>query len=183
MALGSYNSKTKKGSGIKEIFQANPYIEYANGTEQQYLDYCSKDFDYCKNLLHNPNPKKEYNDNDDNAYLEAVSDILNRKDINKTIVKFVPKCKKWAYTPQGLRKIAKAMKIKFIIKYERELIDKNGKGNIIFIFEKGNKKEFNERIFDIEFNKGTTLKKVEKVTVDLGIEGEIYQDVKTRLFY
>ncbi|KAF0541065.1 hypothetical protein F8M41_005907 [Gigaspora margarita] len=58
IALGSYNSKTKKGSGIKEIFQANPHIEYANGTKQQCLDYCSKDFNHCKNPLHNPNSKK-----------------------------------------------------------------------------------------------------------------------------
>ncbi|RIB18021.1 hypothetical protein C2G38_2185780 [Gigaspora rosea] len=57
MALGSYNSKTKKGSGIKEIFQANPHIENANETEEQCLDYCGKDFDCCKNPLHNPNPK------------------------------------------------------------------------------------------------------------------------------
>ncbi|RIB20474.1 hypothetical protein C2G38_2035209 [Gigaspora rosea] len=316
IALGTYNSKTKKGSGIKENFQANPYIEHANGTEEQCLDYCGKDFDHCKNPLYNPNPKKvknvnaiffdltkkckfcnenckrlfariskdpniagpfvfiydeskfknqkEDNDNDDNAYLETVSDILNGKDVNETIVKFTPKCKKWAYTPQGLREIAKAMKsktlnplynmkiywkpiiiyiysdsgtgkseickdlfpeiyekannewwekyndeefnynqdtslllddfygscswtnllrVKFIIKYEGESIDENGKGEIIRIFEKGNKKEFNERIFDIEFNKGTTLEEVEKVTIDLGIEGEIYQDVKTGLFY
>ncbi|RIB17029.1 hypothetical protein C2G38_2188410 [Gigaspora rosea] len=67
-------------------------------------------------------------------------------------------------------------RVKFIIKYEEESIDKNGKGDIIRIFEKGNKKEFNKRIFDIEFNKGTTLEEVEKVTIDLGIEGEIYQD-------
>ncbi|RIB13918.1 hypothetical protein C2G38_2196551 [Gigaspora rosea] len=66
--------------------------------------------------------------------------------------------------------------VKFIIKYEGESIDENGKGDIIRIFEKGNKKEFNERIFDIECNKGTTLEEVEKVTIDLGIEGEIYQD-------
>ncbi|RIB10909.1 hypothetical protein C2G38_2204880 [Gigaspora rosea] len=125
IALGSYNSKTKKGSGIKKIFQANPHIEHANGTEEQCLDYCGKDFDHCKNPLHNPNPKKgekckcdffdltkRYNDNDDDAYLEAVSDILNEKDVNETIVKFAPKCKKWAYTPQGLREIAKAMKSK-----------------------------------------------------------------------
>ncbi|KAF0420420.1 hypothetical protein F8M41_006991 [Gigaspora margarita] len=263
-------SSEEPGSGIKEIFQANPHIEHANGTEQQCLDYCSKDFNRCKNPLHNPNPKKgekckcdffdltkrckfcnencerlfarisedpniagpflfiydeskyknqkEDNDNDDNAYLEAVSDILNGKDVNETIVKFAPKCKKWAYTPQGLREIAKAMKndfygscswtnllrltdrnhcemnvkygktyivaiVKFIIKYEGELIDENGKGDIIRIFEKENKKEFNERIFDIEFNKGTTLEEVEKVTLDLGIEEEIYQDVKTGLFY
>ncbi|KAF0515537.1 hypothetical protein F8M41_017304 [Gigaspora margarita] len=213
MALGSYNSKTKKGSSIKEIFQANPHIEHANRTEQQYLDYCSKDFNHCKNPLHNPNPKKgkkckcdffdltkkckfcnknckrlfarigkdpniagpflfiydeskyknqkEDNDNDDDAYLEAISNILNEKDVNETIVKFAPK----------------------LILEQRELIDENGKGDIIHIFEKGNKKEFNERIFDIEFNKGTTLEEVEKVTVDLGIEGEIYQDVKTGLFY
>ncbi|RIB00120.1 hypothetical protein C2G38_2235576, partial [Gigaspora rosea] len=167
IALGSYNSKTKKGSGIKEIFQANPHIEHANGTEEQCLDYCNKDFNRCKNSLHNPNPKKgekckcdffdltkrfkfcnenckrlfarisedpniagpfvfiydefkfknqkEDNDNDDDAYLEArkpVSDILNGKDVNETIVKFAPKCKKWAYIPQGLREIAKAMKSK-----------------------------------------------------------------------
>ncbi|CAG8712335.1 15707_t:CDS:1, partial [Gigaspora rosea] len=74
-------------------------------------------------------------------------------------------------------------RVKFIIKYEGESIDENGKGDIIRIFEKGNKKEFNERIFDIKFNKGTTLEEVEKVTIDLGIEGEIYQDVKTGLFY
>ncbi|RIB02887.1 hypothetical protein C2G38_2255328 [Gigaspora rosea] len=326
IALGSYNSKTKKGSGIKEIFQANPHIEHANGTEEQCLDYCGKDFDRCKNPLLNPNSKKgekckcdffdltkrykfcnencerlfarisedpniagpfvfiydeskfknqkEDNDNDDDAYLEAVSDILNGKDVNETIVKFAPKCKKWAYTPQGLREIAEAMKsktlnllynmkrywkpiiiyiygnpgtgkseickdlfpgiyekadnewltdrnhcemnvkygktyivamyicitsngpienlytrlrknnssinidafirrVKFIIKYEGESIDENGKGDIIRIFEKGNKKEFNEKIFDIEFNKGTTLEEVDKVTINLGIEENI----------
>ncbi|RIB20244.1 hypothetical protein C2G38_2179761 [Gigaspora rosea] len=264
------NRKSEElSSGIKEIFQANPHIEHANGTEEQCLDYCGKDFDHCKNLLHNPNPKKdekckcdffdltkrckfcnenceklfarisedpniagpfvfiyneskfknqkEDNDNDDDAYLEAVSDILNGKDVNETIVKFAPKCKKWAYTPQGKSEICKDLfpgiyekadnkwwekyndeefnynrdtlillddfygscswtnllklrknnssididafirRVKFIIKYEGESIDESGKGDIIRIFEKGNKKEFNERIFDIEFNKGTTL--------------------------
>ncbi|KAF0445911.1 hypothetical protein F8M41_003017 [Gigaspora margarita] len=107
----------------KRNFQANPYIEYTNGTKQQCLDYCDKDFDHCKNPLYNPNPKKDPNiagpfffiydkskfknqkkdtDNNDDAYLEAVNNILNRKDINETIVKFMPKCKKWAYTLQCL---------------------------------------------------------------------------------
>ncbi|KAF0380104.1 hypothetical protein F8M41_012184 [Gigaspora margarita] len=62
-------------------------------------------------------------------------------------------------------------------------MDKNSKGNIIHIFEKENKKEFNKRIFDIEFNKGTTLEQVKKGIVDFGIEKEIYQDIKTELFY
>ncbi|CAG8773739.1 24204_t:CDS:1, partial [Gigaspora rosea] len=44
----------------------------------------------------------------------AVSNILNGKNVNKTIVKFTPKYKKWAYTPQGLREIAKAMKSKIL---------------------------------------------------------------------
>ncbi|KAF0380103.1 hypothetical protein F8M41_012183 [Gigaspora margarita] len=56
--------------------------------------------------------KKKDNDNDNDTYLETVSNILNRKNVNETIVKFTPKYKKWAYTPQDLKEIAKAMKSK-----------------------------------------------------------------------
>ncbi|RIB13621.1 hypothetical protein C2G38_2197320 [Gigaspora rosea] len=46
---------------------------------------------------------------------------------------------------------------------ERDSIDSRiGKGDIIRIFEKGNKQDFNNRIFDIEFNKETTLEQAEK---------------------
>ncbi|KAF0512016.1 hypothetical protein F8M41_018075 [Gigaspora margarita] len=89
MAFGSYNLKTKKGSDPNI---AGPFL------------FIYDEFKY-KN-------QKEDNDNDDDAYLEAVSDILNRKDVNETIVKFVPKCKKWFYTSQGLKEITKAMKSK-----------------------------------------------------------------------
>ncbi|RIB25676.1 hypothetical protein C2G38_2165270 [Gigaspora rosea] len=51
----NYNSKTNKRSGIKKFFKANIYIEFANGTN---LAYCKKYYNCCKNLAHNPNPKK-----------------------------------------------------------------------------------------------------------------------------
>ncbi|CAG8749154.1 8912_t:CDS:2, partial [Dentiscutata erythropus] len=38
-------------------------------------------------------------------------------------------------------------------------------------------------IFDIEFNKDTTFKQVEKITLDLEIEGQILKDTATNLFY
>ncbi|CAG8810026.1 5522_t:CDS:2, partial [Gigaspora rosea] len=54
-------------------------------------------------------------------------------------------------------------RVRFIIKFEGDSIDSRiGKGDIIRIFEKGNKQDFNNRIFDIEFNKETTLEQAEK---------------------
>src|SRR5260363_234704 len=40
--LGSYNSITQKGSGIKKIFEANIHIEFANGTDEDCLAYTRK---------------------------------------------------------------------------------------------------------------------------------------------
>ncbi|CAG8615533.1 10755_t:CDS:2, partial [Scutellospora calospora] len=75
-------------------------------------------------------------------------------------------------------------RIRFIIKFEGEPIDPRiGDGDILRIYEKGNKQDVNNRIFDIEFNRGTSLDEVKKVTLDLGIEGEIYQDKLTNLYY
>ncbi|CAG8750554.1 11435_t:CDS:1, partial [Gigaspora rosea] len=75
-------------------------------------------------------------------------------------------------------------RVRFIIKFEDEPIDSRvGKGDVIRIFEKGNKQDFNNRIFDIEFNKGTTLEQVKLVTTDLGIDGDIYQDENTEFYY
>ncbi|RIB23710.1 hypothetical protein C2G38_2242502 [Gigaspora rosea] len=75
-------------------------------------------------------------------------------------------------------------RVRFIIKFEGEPIDPRiGKGDVIRIFEKGNKKDFNNRIFDIEFNKNTTLEQVKAVTVDLDIKGDIFQDEKTGYYY
>ncbi|RIB23508.1 hypothetical protein C2G38_2171100 [Gigaspora rosea] len=67
---------------------------------------------------------------------------------------------------------------RFIIKFEGEPIDSCvGKGNVIRIFEKRNKQDFNNRIFDIEFNKGTTLEQVKLVTTDLGIDDRVITNI------
>ncbi|RIB10925.1 hypothetical protein C2G38_2204842 [Gigaspora rosea] len=58
-----------------------------------------------------------------------------------------------------------------------------GKGDVICIFEKENKQDFNNRIFDIEFNKDTTLEQVKLVTTDLDIDSDIYQDKNTGFYY
>src|SRR6185436_1109220 len=50
--------KTKKGSGLKLIFEANLHFFFANGTDEECLAYTSKDYDRCKLPEHNPNPKK-----------------------------------------------------------------------------------------------------------------------------
>ncbi|CAG8827652.1 21815_t:CDS:1, partial [Gigaspora rosea] len=69
-------------------------------------------------------------------------------------------------------------RVRFIIKFEGDSIDSRiGKGNVIRNFEKENKQDFNNRIFDIEFNKETTLEQAEKVTIDIGIKGTIFQDI------
>src|ERR1043165_5635523 len=47
-------------------------------------------------------------------------------------------------------------RLRYIIKFEGKPIQ-NGSGNVVRIFEKGNKKDFNNRIFDIEFNEGTSF--------------------------
>src|SRR5690242_15109599 len=54
----NYDSKTKKGSGIKEKFEANIYLNFCNGTDEEYLAYVEKDYDQYKNPNHNLNPKK-----------------------------------------------------------------------------------------------------------------------------
>jgi hypothetical protein len=58
LRAGNYDIKTKKGSGIKKIFEANVHIEFANGTDDECLAYTSKDYDRCKDPLHNTNSKK-----------------------------------------------------------------------------------------------------------------------------
>jgi hypothetical protein len=72
-------------------------------------------------------------------------------------------------------------RVRFIIRIEGKI--ENRKGEQIQIFEKGDKQDFNNRIFDIEFNSGTTYEQVEQVTFGLGFEGEIYQDEETKLYY
>ncbi|CAG8747406.1 3490_t:CDS:1, partial [Dentiscutata erythropus] len=62
-------------------------------------------------------------------------------------------------------------------------IRENDKGNITRKFEKRNKQDFNNRIFDIKFAKRTTLEQVEKVTLDLGIDSEICQDNNAGYYY
>src|SRR5438132_11249317 len=73
-------------------------------------------------------------------------------------------------------------RIRYIIKYEGNPII-NEIGDVIRIFEKRNKKDFYDRKFDIEFNEGITLEEVKKVTLDLGFEGQIFQDIKTNKYY
>ena len=73
-------------------------------------------------------------------------------------------------------------RIRFIICTKGNQID-NETGEILHIFKKGNKEDFNNRIFDIEFNSGTTLEEIKKITFDLGFKGEIYKDEATDLFY
>ncbi|CAG8788425.1 17707_t:CDS:2, partial [Dentiscutata erythropus] len=64
-------------------------------------------------------------------------------------------------------------RVRFIIKFEEEPIDPHiGIGDVIHIFEKENKQDFNNRIFDIEFNKNTILEQVKAVTVNLGVKGK-----------
>ncbi|RIB08876.1 hypothetical protein C2G38_2269695 [Gigaspora rosea] len=41
-------------SGIKKIFEANPHLEFANGTEEQCLTYTGKEYNRCKNPNHQP---------------------------------------------------------------------------------------------------------------------------------
>src|SRR5260364_70415 len=52
LRLGSYDSLTQKGSGIKEIFEANVHIEFANGTDDDCLAYTGKEYNRCKNPNH-----------------------------------------------------------------------------------------------------------------------------------
>ncbi|RIB08703.1 hypothetical protein C2G38_2251860 [Gigaspora rosea] len=366
LRLGSYDSITQKGSGIKEIFEANIHIEFANGTDDECLAYTGKEYNRCKNPNHQKckcdlfdlskickkcnetcertfarisedsniagpfefifdenkfkNNKKQESNNEEEIYYEmAVKEVMNGKDVDEVIVKYAYKCKNWGRTTQGLRDIARATKkqtinplkevnrfwepciiyiygdtgtgksnlckelfpgiyqkddikqfenynndefdykrdtaillddfygsniswtnflrltnenhclmdvkygktkivamyicitsngpienlyknlrernssidikafirrVRFIIKFEGDPIDSRiGKGNVIRIFEKGNKQDFNNRIFDIEFNKETTLEQAEKVTIDLGIEGTIFQDTVTGYYY
>src|SRR5438132_10051486 len=65
-------------------------------------------------------------------------------------------------------------RIRYIIKYEGNPIVNRIK-DVIRIFEKGNKKDFYNRKFDIEFNERIILEEVKKVTLDLGFEGKILQ--------
>ncbi|KAF0444816.1 hypothetical protein F8M41_003339 [Gigaspora margarita] len=118
------------------------------------------------------NQEVNNNDKDDN-YLEAIKAILNRKDINETIVKFAPKYKKWAHILQGLKQITKAIKTNSPIE------------NLYTRLQNYNSSiDINAFIRRVKFIiKGTTLEEDEKVTIDLGIEEEIYQDIKTELFY
>ncbi|RIB25192.1 hypothetical protein C2G38_2166536 [Gigaspora rosea] len=323
--LGNYNSKTNKESGIKEIFKANVHVEFANGTDEEYLAYCRKFYNCCKNPAHNPNPKKGekcecdlndlskfcnescertfahiskdlkvagpfefiFNENkfnseleekkDENYYIKTINEVQKGSDIDEVIDKYAPYCEKWAYTPQGLERVAKPQKktinplkdihrfwelcviyiygnrdtgksdlckklfpglykkddikqfknynndeinynrdtailindfynvkysktnvvamyicitanspiknlyknlrecnssidikvfirrVRYIIKFEGDPIDSRiGKGDITHIFEKGNKQDFNNRIFDIEFNRETTLEQAKK---------------------
>ncbi|RIB06425.1 hypothetical protein C2G38_2046797 [Gigaspora rosea] len=150
--------------GIKEIFQTNSHIEHANGTKEQCLDYCGKDFDPCLREIAKAMKSK------------TLNPLYNMKRYWKPIIIYIygdPGTAMYiCITSNGpienlytrLRKNNSSIdidafirRVKFIIKYEGESIDEN--------------------------SKGTTLEEVEKVTIDLGIEGEIYQDVKTGLFY
>src|SRR5438876_495902 len=63
-------------------------------------------------------------------------------------------------------------RIRYIIKYEGNPIV-NRIRDMIRIFKKGNKKDFYDKKFDIEFNEGITLEEVKKITLDLGFEGQI----------
>ena len=58
LRVGDYDSRTKKGSEIKLIFEANVHLDFANGTDEECLAYTSKNYDRCKLPEHNPNPKK-----------------------------------------------------------------------------------------------------------------------------
>ncbi|RIB13723.1 hypothetical protein C2G38_2197094 [Gigaspora rosea] len=60
-------------------------------------------------------------------------------------------------------------RVRFTIKFEEDPIDSRiGKRNITRIFEKENKQDFNNRIFDIEFNRETILEQAKKVTKEGG---------------
>src|SRR5690242_1944557 len=52
--VGNYDSRTKNGSGIKKIFEANLHINHANGTKEECFAYIDKDFDRCKDPKHQP---------------------------------------------------------------------------------------------------------------------------------
>ena len=73
-------------------------------------------------------------------------------------------------------------RIRYIIKYERNPIV-NRIRDMIRIFEKGNKKDFYDRKFNIEFNKEITLEEVKKITLDLEFKRQIFQDIETNQYY
>ncbi|RIB15537.1 hypothetical protein C2G38_2192130 [Gigaspora rosea] len=126
LCLGNYNSKTNKELGIKEIFKANIYVEFANGTDEECLAYCGKFYNRCKNPAHNPNPKKGENDSevsgpfefifDENKFnseseekkmkiiIKTINEVQKGRDIDEVIDKYAPYCERWAYTPQGLER-------------------------------------------------------------------------------
>ncbi|RIB02270.1 hypothetical protein C2G38_2228273 [Gigaspora rosea] len=239
LRLGNYNSKTNKGSGIKEIFKANVHVEFANGTDEECLAYCGKFYNRCKNPAHNPNPKKGEKCSEVSGPFEFIFDEnkfnseSDEKKMKIIILKQLMKYKKkeilmnWTYflrltdrnhclmdikhgktnivamyicitangTIENLYKNLRERnssidieafirRVRYIIKFEGNPIDSRiGKGNITRIFEKGNKQDFNNRIFDIEFNRETTLEQAKKVTIDLEIKGTIFQDTATGYYY
>ncbi|CAG8612666.1 7491_t:CDS:1, partial [Scutellospora calospora] len=77
-----YNLETKKGSGLKMIFEANIHFEFANSTDKHCLAYTSKDYNRCKLSEHNPNSKKE---------LKCKYDF---KDLSKICLYYNKNCKR-----------------------------------------------------------------------------------------
>ncbi|CAG8579071.1 2836_t:CDS:1 [Acaulospora morrowiae] len=91
MRIGKYNSKGGFGSGIKNIFKSNSvHIDFANGTPEQYRDYCRKKYNRCKN---HDKCKCDYFDLgkicekcDDNC----VRDLARVCDVNEDDIPFGP---------------------------------------------------------------------------------------------
>ncbi|CAG8562242.1 15214_t:CDS:2, partial [Gigaspora rosea] len=68
--------------------------------------------------------------------------------------------------------------------FYKNLRERNSSFDIeAFIRRKENKQDFNNRIFDIEFNRKTTLEQAEKITIYLKIEGTIFQNTATEYYY
>jgi len=49
-----------------------------------------------------------------NFYKEAINEVLNGENVDDVYIKYISKCKRWAYSTQGLRDISKAKKNQMI---------------------------------------------------------------------
>ncbi|CAG8549685.1 14090_t:CDS:2 [Dentiscutata heterogama] len=143
---------------------------------------------------YNSNTKEDLKDEEvqTNPYEIATEEVLKGENIDKVITKYI------SYTGTEKSKLCKDLFLRIYEKddikqfeeynneefnYNCNSIDTNGKRDIICIFEKGNKQDFNNQIFDIEFNKRTTLEQAKEVTTDLGADRIILYDPATGLYY